>query len=137
MNKILTSISPSATLAIAAAAKQLAAEGKHVCDFAAGEPDFDTPQSIKDAAVKALAEGKTKYTPARGLPALCTAISEKLNVDNGLEYAPTQIIVSGGAKMSISTAFYALLNPGDEVLIPAPYWLSYPEMVRHAGGVPV
>ena len=137
MNKTLTHISPSATLAIAAAAKQLAAEGKHVCDFAAGEPDFDTPQSVKDAAVKALAEGRTKYTPARGLPALCSAISDKFKADNNLEYAASQIIVSGGAKMSISTAFYALLNPGDEVLIPAPYWLSYPEMVRLAGGVPV
>ena len=137
MNKTLSSISPSATLAIAAAVKQLAAEGKRVCDFAAGEPDFDTPQSIKYDAIKALVEGKTKYTPARGLPALCSAISDKLKADNGLEYSASQIIVSGGAKMSISTAFYALLNPGDEVLIPAPYWLSYPEMVRLAGGVPV
>ncbi|MCL1910053.1 MAG: pyridoxal phosphate-dependent aminotransferase [Kiritimatiellaeota bacterium] len=137
MNSAISSISPSATLAIAAAAKQLVAEGKRVCDFSVGEPDFDTPQSIKDAAARALADGKTKYTPARGLPALCSAISGKLKAENNLEYAPSQIIVSGGAKMSLATAFAALLNPGDEALIPAPYWLSYPEMVRLAGGVPV
>jgi Aspartate/tyrosine/aromatic aminotransferase len=137
MNTTLSSIQPSATLEISALAKQLASEGKRVCNFAAGEPDFDTPQSIKEAAVRALAEGKTKYTAVRGLPALCAAISDKLRTANALDYAPEQIIVSGGGKMSLSTAFAALLNPGDEVVIPAPYWLSYPEMVRLAGGVPV
>ncbi len=137
MNKTISDIQPSATLAITAKAKALVAEGVSVCSFAAGEPDFDTPENIKQAAVKALADGMTKYTPARGLPALCKAISEKLATDNGLEYAPDKIIVSGGAKMSLSIAFTALLNPGDEVIIPAPYWLSYPEMVRLAYGTPV
>lgn len=137
MNKTISDIQPSATLAITAKAKALVAEGVNVCSFAAGEPDFDTPENIKQAAVKALADGMTKYTPARGLPALCKAISEKLATDNGLEYAPDKIIVSGGAKMSLSIAFTALLNPGDEVIIPAPYWLSYPEMVRLAYGTPV
>ena len=137
MNKTIGDIQPSATLAISAKAKALVAEGVEVCSFAAGEPDFDTPENIKQAAVKALADGMTKYTPARGLPALCKAISDKLAKDNGLEYAPANVIVSGGAKMSLSIAFTALLNPGDEVIIPAPYWLSYPEMVRLAYGVPV
>ena len=137
MNKTVSDIQPSATLAISAKAKALVAEGVEVCSFAAGEPDFDTPENIKQAAVKALADGMTKYTPARGLPALCKAISDKLAKDNGLEYAPANVIVSGGAKMSLSIAFTALLNPGDEVIIPAPYWLSYPEMVRLAYGVPV
>ena len=137
MNKTISDIQPSATLAISAKAKALVAEGVEVCSFAAGEPDFDTPENIKQAAVKALADGMTKYTPARGLPALCKAISDKLAKDNGLEYAPANVIVSGGAKMSLSIAFTALLNPGDEVIIPAPYWLSYPEMVRLAYGVPV
>ena len=137
MNRTLQDIRPSDTLAIAAKAKKLAAEGVRVCNFAAGEPDFDTPASIKDAAVKALAQGQTKYTPARGLPALCKAIAEKLKRENGLDYAESDVIVGGGGKMSLSTAFMALLNPGDEVVIPSPYWLSYPEMVRLAGGVPV
>ncbi len=137
MNKALACIQPSATLAISALAKQLAEDGEHVCNFAAGEPDFDTPQIIKDACVKALADGMTKYTPARGLQALCKAVAAKFKADNGLDYSADNVIISGGGKMSLSTAFTALLNPGDEVVIPAPYWLSYPEMVRIAGGVPV
>ncbi|MGI5869250.1 MAG: pyridoxal phosphate-dependent aminotransferase [Kiritimatiellia bacterium] len=137
MNNVLQDIRPSDTLAITAKAKKLAAEGFRVCNFAAGEPDFDTPPSIKDAAIASLSRGETKYTPARGLPALCKAIAEKLKRENGLEYDEANVIVGGGAKMSLSTAFMALLNPGDEVIIPAPYWLSYPEMVRLAGGVPV
>lgn len=137
MNKTLNTIQPSATLAISAVAKDLASQGIHVCNFAAGEPDFDTPECIKNACLKALADGMTKYTPARGLPSLCKAVAEKFKADNGLDYAPENVIVSGGGKMSLSVAFTALLNPGDEVIIPAPYWLSYPEMVRIAGGVPV
>lgn len=137
MNKTLKTIQPSATLAISAVAKDLASQGIHVCNFAAGEPDFDTPECIKNACLKALADGMTKYTPARGLPSLCKAVAEKFKADNGLDYAPENVIVSGGGKMSLSVAFTALLNPGDEVIIPAPYWLSYPEMVRIAGGVPV
>lgn len=137
MNKTLNNIQPSATLAISAIAKDLSSQGIHVCNFAAGEPDFDTPACIKAACVKALADGMTKYTPARGLQSLCKTIAEKFKKDNGLDYSPDNVIVSGGGKQSLSVAFTALLNPGDEVIIPAPYWLSYPEMVRIAGGVPV
>jgi aspartate aminotransferase len=137
LNSSILAIQPSATLAIAALAKQLAAQGRPVCDFAAGEPDFDTPAFIKDAAITALREGKTKYTPVAGVPKLCEVIAAKLKRDNGLDYKPSQIVVSCGAKHSLAMVFQTLLNPGDEVIIPAPYWLSYPEMVRIAGGVPV
>ncbi len=137
LNSNILAIQPSATLAIAALAKQLAAQGRPVCDFAAGEPDFDTPAFIKDAAITALREGKTKYTPVAGVPKLCEVIAAKLKRDNGLDYKPSQIVVSCGAKHSLALVFQTLLNPGDEVIIPAPYWLSYPEMVRIAGGVPV
>jgi aspartate aminotransferase len=137
LNSSILAIQPSATLAIAALAKQLAAQGRPVCDFAAGEPDFDTPAFIKDAAIAALREGKTKYTPVAGVPKLCEVIAAKLKRDNGLDYKPSQIVVSCGAKHSLALVFQTLLNPGDEVIIPAPYWLSYPEMVRIAGGVPV
>ncbi len=137
LNSNILAIQPSATLAIAALAKQLAAQGRPVCDFAAGEPDFDTPAFIKDAAIAALREGKTKYTPVAGVPKLCEVIAAKLKRDNGLDYKPSQIVVSCGAKHSLALVFQTLLNPGDEVIIPAPYWLSYPEMVRIAGGVPV
>lgn len=137
MNKVLEEIQPSATLAIAAKAKQLAAEGHKVCSFAAGEPDFDTPECIKQACLKALSEGMTKYTPARGLPELCVSVAKKFKNANNIEYTPEQVIISGGGKQSLSVAFLALLNTGDEVIIPSPYWLSYPEMVRMAGGVPV
>ena len=137
LNSSILAIQPSATLAIASLAKQLAAQGRPVCDFAAGEPDFDTPAFIKDAAIAALREGKTKYTPVAGVPKLCEVIAAKLKRDNGLDYKPSQIVVSCGAKHSLALVFQTLLNPGDEVIIPAPYWLSYPEMVRIAGGVPV
>ncbi len=137
LNSSILAIQPSATLAIAALAKQLAAQGRPVCDFAAGEPDFDTPAFIKDAAIAALREGKTKYTPVAGVPKLCEVIAAKLKRDNGLDYKPSQIVVSCGAKHSLALVFQTLLNPGDEVIIPAPYWLSYPEMIRIAGGVPV
>jgi len=137
LNSSILAIHPSATLAIAALAKQLVAQGRPVCDFAAGEPDFDTPTCIKEAAITALREGKTKYTPVAGVPKLCEAIAAKLKRDNGLVYKPSQIIVSCGAKHSLALVFQTLLNPGDEVIIPAPYWLSYPEMIRVAGGTPV
>lgn len=137
MNKTLDTLRPSDTLAIAAKAKQLAVDGVKVCNFAAGEPDFDTPESIKKACVASLDAGMTKYTAAKGLPALCQAVAEKFKKDNGLAYSAEDVIISGGGKMSLSTAFMAMLNPGDEVVIPAPYWLSYPEMVRLAGGTPV
>ncbi|MBQ7256173.1 MAG: pyridoxal phosphate-dependent aminotransferase [Abditibacteriota bacterium] len=130
-------ISPSPTLAITAKAKQMKAEGIDVISFGAGEPDFDTPQFIKDAAIKSMQEGFTKYTPVQGTVGLKSAIINKLKRDNNLEYKPNEIIVSVGAKHSIYNAVMATVNPGDEVIIPAPYWVSYPEIVKMAGGVPV
>ena len=130
-------LSPSLTLAIDSKAKAMRAEGIDVCGFGAGEPDFDTPEHIKEAAIKALQEGFTKYTPSSGLPELRTAISEKFKADNGVDYKPGQVIVSNGAKQSCYNAILACCEPGDEVVIPAPYWLSYPEMVRLGGAEPV
>ena len=130
-------LTPSLTLAIDSKAKALKAEGVDVCGFGAGEPDMDTPEHIKAAAIEALQNGFTKYTPSSGTPELRQAISEKFSKDNKLEYKPSQIIVSNGAKQSCFNAIAAVCNPGDEVIIPAPYWLSYPEMVRLAGGEPV
>jgi aspartate aminotransferase len=112
-------------------------EGLDVCGFGAGEPDFDTPEHIKAAAIAALEAGFTKYTPSSGIPELRQAISEKLEKDNGLSYKPSQIIVSTGAKHSCYNAILATCQPGDEVIIPSPYWLSYPEMVRLAGAEPI
>lgn len=131
-----TVITPSQTLAIDAKAKQMRAAGEDVIGLAAGEPDFDTPEHIKAAAMGALEAGFTKYTPSSGIPELRQAIAEKLKADNDLEYEPSQIIVNCGAKHSCFNAMLALLNEGDEVIIPAPYWLSYPEMVRMVGGEP-
>ena len=133
----LTELTPSLTLAIDSKAKALKAEGVDVCGFGAGEPDMDTPEHIKAAAIAALQEGHTKYTPSSGILELRKAISKKFAADNSLEYKPGQIIVSNGAKQSCFNAISAVVNPGDEVVIPAPFWLSYPEMVRIAGGVPV
>src|SRR5881296_1599249 len=131
------SLSPSLTLAIDAKAKQMKAEGQDVVGFGAGEPDFDTPQHIKDAAAKALAEGFTKYTPSSGIPELRQAIADKFKRENGLSYKPSQIIVSDGGKHSCYNVMMATCQEGDEVLIPSPYWLSYPEMVKLAGAKPV
>ena len=128
---------PSPTLAITAKANALKAQGKDVISFGAGEPDFDTPQNVKDAAVTALAKGDTKYTPSSGTVALKDAILAKLKRDNGLTYARSEIIVSCGAKHSIYNLMQAMLDPGDEVIIPAPYWVSYPEQVKLADGTPV
>ncbi|KPL10411.1 aspartate aminotransferase [candidate division BRC1 bacterium SM23_51] len=130
-------IAPSMTLAVSAKAKQLRSEGVDVIGFGAGEPDFDTPEHIKDAAKRALDEGFTKYTPSAGIPELRQAICEKFKNDNGLDYTPEQILVSCGAKHSIFNAVQALVDPGDEVIFQAPYWVSYPEMVKAAGGEPV
>lgn len=127
-------VSPSPTLAITAKAKAMQAEGIDVISFGAGEPDFDTPQHIKDAAVKSLASGFTKYTPTSGTADLKKAICDKLKSDNGLEYKPSEVIVSLGAKHSIFNAVLATVNPGDEVILPAPYWVSYPEIVGMAEG---
>lgn len=132
-----STLSPSLTLAVDAKAKKMKAEGVDVCGFGAGEPDFDTPQHIKDAAASALAAGFTKYTPSSGLPELRAAIAEKLKNENGLDYKPSQIIVNCGAKHSCYNVILATCGPGDEVIIPAPYWLSYPEMVKLADATPV
>ena len=137
LSRVCSAISPSPTLAIDAKAKEMAANGRDVVSFCAGEPDFVTPQYIRTAAHEALDMGLTKYTPAAGTLALRQAICDKLLCDNALSYTPSQIVVSNGAKFSIYAALCALLNPGDEVIIPTPCWVSYPEMVRLAGGVPV
>ncbi|MBN3950689.1 MAG: pyridoxal phosphate-dependent aminotransferase [Nostoc sp. NMS7] len=133
----VSQVTPSLTLAIAAKAKALKAEGIDVCSFSAGEPDFDTPAHIKTAAVKALDEGKTKYGAAAGEPKLREAIAHKLKIDNGLDYKSENVLVSNGGKHSLYNLIVALIDPGDQVIIPAPYWLSYPEMVTLAGGVSV
>jgi len=124
-------------MAIDARSKQMIAEGIDVVNFSVGEPDFDTPLLIKRAGIAAIEQGFTKYTPAAGMMELRQAICEKLKRDNGLEYRPEQIVVSNGGKQALFNAFMVLLDPGDEVIIQAPYWVSYPEMVKLAGGVPV
>src|SRR5438874_6852589 len=130
-------LTPSLTLSIDSKAKAMKAEGIDVCGFGAGEPDFDTPEHIKAAAIEALQAGFTKYTPSAGIPELRAAIAEKLAADNELTYRPGQIIVSNGAKHSCYNAILATCEPGDEVVIPSPYWVSYPDMVRLAGAEPV
>jgi aspartate aminotransferase len=130
-------LSPSLTLSIDSKAKAMKAEGIDVCGFGAGEPDFDTPEHIKQACIAALEAGFTKYTPSAGLPELRQAIAEKLEADNQISYRPSQIVVSSGAKHSCYNAILATCQPGDEVLIPSPYWVSYPDMVRLAGAEPV
>ena len=130
-------LSPSLTLAIDAKAKAMKAEGLDVCGFGAGEPDFDTPDHIKAAAIEAIQNGFTKYTPSAGVPELRQAIAEKLQADNGLNYRSSQVIVSSGAKQACYNAILATCQPGDEVLIPSPYWVSYPDMVKLAGADPV
>ena len=130
-------IKPSPTLAVTARAAELRAQGMDVIGLGAGEPDFDTPAPICQAAREAIAQGKTRYTPVDGVPSLRRAISDKLRRDNGLDYPAEQILVSSGAKHSLFNLCLALLNPGDEVIIPAPYWVSYPDMVLVADGTPV
>lgn len=130
-------IKPSSTLSITEKAGVLRGEGKDVISFSVGEPDFDTPDHIKKAAIDAINEGFTKYTPAAGTVELRKAVAKKLKEDNGLDYDYTQIVISNGAKHSLVNALMAIVNPGDEVIIPAPFWLSYAEMVRIAGGTPV
>lgn len=137
LSKKAMGISPSSTLAIDAKFKEMKANGEDVVGFGAGEPDFDTPQHIKDAAIKAITENNTKYTPAAGTVELRKAVAKKFKTENGLDYNFTDIVVSNGAKHSLVNAFTAICNPGDEVIIPAPYWVSYPEMVKLADGVPV
>ncbi|SHI94057.1 pyridoxal phosphate-dependent aminotransferase [Parasporobacterium paucivorans] len=130
-------VKPSSTLAITAKSKELKSKGLDIVGFVAGEPDYNTPDYICEAAITSIREGFTKYTNASGMPELKAAISEKFKADNNLEYKPDQIVISNGGKHSLTNIFTALLNPGDEVIIPVPYWLSYPEIVRLASGVPV
>ncbi len=137
LSKKAKSVKPSSTLAITAKAKELKASGVDIVGFGAGEPDFNTPKNVCDAGIEAINTGFTKYTPASGTNELKSAISKKFKEFNGLDYAPNQIVISNGGKQGLSNVFDAIINPGDEVIIPAPYWLSYPEMVKLSDGVPV
>ena len=137
VSKCVSRIEESITLAITAKAKAMKAQGLDVVGLSAGEPDFDTPENIKQAAIKAIQDGVTKYTPSAGLPALRAAVARKFEKDNGLSYKPEQIIIGCGAKHSVFIAIMTLIDEGDEVIIPTPYWVSYPEMVKVAGGKPV
>lgn len=130
-------ISPSVTLEITAKAKEMKSRGIDVIGFGAGEPDFDTPENIQNAGIKAIQSGNTRYTATSGIPELKKAICEKLKNENSLEYKPSNIIVSNGAKHSIFNALFAILNPGDEVIMPVPYWVSYPEFIKLSDGIPV
>ena len=136
-SKRIEVLEPSMTIAISTLARELKAEGKNVISFSAGEPDFDTPAKIKEAAIDAINHGFTRYTAVAGIPELLDAIAAKLERDNGLKYSRDQIIVSNGAKQSLFNVTQALLNEGDEVIIPAPYWVTYPELVKFAGAKPV
>lgn len=137
LSKKALSIKPSSTMAISSKATQLKAEGKDIVTFGVGEPDFDTPEHIRKAGIAAIENGETRYTAAAGIPALRQAVCDKLKRDNGLDYDAAQVIISNGAKHSLMNVFMAILNEDDEVIIPAPYWLSYSEMVKIAGGKPV
>jgi aspartate aminotransferase len=137
LSKRVQAIKPSPTLAVTARAAKLKAEGKDIIGLGAGEPDFDTPQHIKDAAIAAINNGFTKYTPVGGTPGLKNAICEKFKRENGFEYSPKQILVSCGGKQSFFNLALSVINPGDEVIIPAPYWVSYPDIVLIAEGKPV
>jgi len=137
ISRRLERVKPSATLAVTAAVAALRQQGKDIIDFGTGEPDFDTPEHIKAAAVAAMAAGETKYTPVGGTLALKKAIATKLARDNGLEYAPEEIIASTGGKQSLATAFLAMFEEGDEVVVPAPFWVSYADMLALAGATPV
>ncbi|MGH6717198.1 MAG: aminotransferase class I/II-fold pyridoxal phosphate-dependent enzyme, partial [Bradyrhizobium sp.] len=137
LSAALARVKPSATMAVTDKARALKAAGRNVIGLGAGEPDFDTPANIKEAAIKAIEAGKTKYTDVGGLPELKEAIIAKFQRENALSYKPNQVIVGTGGKQVLYNALMATINPGDEVIIPAPYWVSYPEMVALAGGEPV
>ncbi|MGB3406531.1 MAG: pyridoxal phosphate-dependent aminotransferase [Jannaschia sp.] len=137
LSDTLARVKPSPTIAVTTKAAELKAAGRDVIGLGAGEPDFDTPDNIKEAGARAIAEGKTKYTAVDGIPELKKAICAKFKRDNGLDYTPAQVSVGSGGKQILYNAFVATLNPGDEVVIPAPYWVSYPDMVLLAGGEPV
>ncbi|MBQ2260961.1 MAG: pyridoxal phosphate-dependent aminotransferase [Loktanella sp.] len=137
LSATLDRVKPSPTVTVTNKAAELKAKGRDIIGLGAGEPDFDTPDNIKAAAVRAIAEGKTKYTAVDGIPELKQAICAKFQRDNDLSYVPAQVTVGTGGKQVLYNAFMATLNPGDEVIIPAPYWVSYPDMVLLAGGTPV
>jgi len=137
LSKNVQRVEPSATMVISTQAKAMKARGIDVISLSVGEPDFDTPQHIKDAAIRAIRDGVTKYTPAVGTPELRRAVCDKFQRDNGLTYEPTQIVVGCGGKHVIFETMQALLNEGDEVIVPAPYWVSYPEQVKLLGAQPV
>ena len=137
LSRTASAVKASTTLAIASMAKEMQMKGIDVVGFGTGEPDFRTPENICEAAHKAIDDGKTKYTPAAGIPALRQAVADRLRADYGLEYEASQIVVASGAKHNVYIMLVTLLNPGDEVIIPGPYWLTYEEAVRMAGGVPV
>ncbi len=137
LSSTLARVKPSPTIAVSNKAAELKRAGRDIIGLGAGEPDFDTPPNIKAAAIRAIEAGKTKYTTVDGIPELKEAICAKFSRDNGLEYAPAQVSVSSGGKQVLYNALMATLNPGDEVVIPAPYWVSYPDMVLLAGGTPV
>ncbi|MFP4406568.1 aminotransferase class I/II-fold pyridoxal phosphate-dependent enzyme, partial [Rhodosalinus sp.] len=137
LSATLARVRPSPTVATTQRARELAAAGRDVISLSAGEPDFDTPRHVKDAAIAALEAGKTKYTAPDGIPELKQAVAAKFRRENGLDYKPSEITVSAGGKQVLFNALMATLNPGDEVVIPAPYWVSYPDIVRLAGAEPV
>ncbi|WP_397544715.1 aminotransferase class I/II-fold pyridoxal phosphate-dependent enzyme [Roseovarius salis] len=137
LSATLSRVKPSPTMAISARAAEMKAAGRDVIGLSAGEPDFDTPDNIRAAGIRAIEEGRTRYTPADGIPELKEAVCAKLRRDNGLDYTPAQVSVGSGGKQTLYNALMATLNPGDEVIIPAPYWVSYPDMVLLAGGEPV
>ncbi|OFI07749.1 aspartate aminotransferase [Clostridium acetireducens DSM 10703] len=137
LSKKAKQVSLSLTLAITAKAKQMKANGVDVVSFGAGEPDFNTPENIQEAAIRAMSNGLTKYTPASGILELKKAICNKFSKDNNISYKPSQIIISNGAKQCLANAFQAILNPGDEVILAVPYWVSYPELIKLADGIPV
>lgn len=137
LSATLDRVKPSPTIAVTTRAAELKAMGRDVIGLGAGEPDFDTPDNIKEAAIRAIREGKTKYTAVDGIPELKRAVCQKFDRENGLAYQPSQVTVGTGGKQVLYNALMATLNPGDEVIVPAPYWVSYPDMVLLAGGVPV
>lgn len=137
LTKRINALSESITIAVSNLAQELKAQGKDILSFSAGEPDFDTPQVIKDTAIKAINDGFTKYTAVDGIPALKKAVIDKLQRENGLTYTPAQVIVNNGAKHSLFNLFSAIVEEGDEVIIPAPYWVTYPELVKYCGGTPI
>ena len=137
LSDTLARVKPSPTIAVSTKAAELKAQGRDVIGLGAGEPDFDTPQNIKDAAKRAIDQGKTKYTAVDGIPELTKAIADKFKRENGLDYKPSQVTVGTGGKQVLFNALMATVNPGDEVIVPAPYWVSYPDIVMLAGGTPV